>query len=109
MHHVINAIGEEVRGGKTFAVDGLYPDLIESYACTFKPVNEIWYDHFLGYGNWFYEGPAYPVLQCIWPDRNQQFPWQPEFNPDWVWAQPLLFHEEAESARTVALLQSMPE
>ena len=109
MHSVINYIGEEVREGKSFREDGLYPDLIEAYSCTFKSVNQIWYQPFLGYANWFYQDHAYPVLQCIWPDKNTRFPWESEFNPDWVWAQPLLFHDEPESARTVALLESMNE
>ena len=106
-HYVINAVGEEVRNGKTFAVDGLYSDLIDAYACTFKPVNPVWYHDFLGYANWFYSGDNYPALQCIWPDKNHRFPWEPEFNPNWVWAQPLLFNEEPVSARTTQLLQSM--
>lgn len=109
MHSVIDSIGEEVRRGKSFAVDGLYPDLIDAYSCTFKPVNPVWYYHFLGYANWFYQGQDYPALQCIWPDKNNLFPWDPEFNPQWVWAQPLLFNEDAESARAVALLESMAE
>lgn len=109
MHYLINTVGEGVRLGKSFAVDGMYPDLIDAYSCTFKPVNQVWYYDFLGYANWFYQGPNYPALQCIWPDKNSLFPWDPDFNPNWVWAQPLLFHDEAESARTVALLESMEE
>ena len=106
---VINSIGEDVRNGKTFAIDGLYPNLIDTYSCTFKSVNQVWYYDFLGYANWFYKGQDYPALQCIWPDRNSQFPWEPEFNPNWIWAQPLLFQKEPESARAVELLQSMAE
>lgn len=107
MHSLINSIGEDVRSGKRFVIDDLYPDLIEAYSCTFKPVNQVWYDHFLGYANWFYKGQNYPVLQCIWPDKNDRFPWAPNFNPNWMWAQPLLFNEEPVSARTTELLKSM--
>jgi hypothetical protein len=108
-HDVINAVGDEVKAGKSFVVDELYQDLIETYSCTFRPVNQIWYDHFLGYASWFYKGQDYPVLQCIWPDRNHLFPWDPEFNPNWVWAQPLLFHDDPESARAVVSIDSMTE
>ena len=107
-HFLINAIGDEVRAGKRFA-DGLYSDLIDTYSCTFKPVHPVWYHDFLGYANWFYGGQNYPALQCIWPDKSRRFPWEPEFNPNWVWAQPLLFNEEKDSARTVALLESMAD
>ena len=107
LHSVINSIGEDVRAGKRFEVDGKYPDLIEEYSCTFKPVNPVWYYAFLGYANWFYENQDYPVVQCIWPDRNGRYPWEKEFNPNWLWAQPLLFHDQADRARTVELLKSM--
>jgi len=107
MHSVINSIGDEIRAGKIFAVDGEYPDLIEAYSCTFKPVSPCWYHDFLGYANWFYKSQNYPALQCIWPDRNSRYPWEPEFNPSWLWAQPLLFHEEPKSALTIELLKSM--
>ena len=109
MHILINIVGEAVRGGKRFEVDVLYPDLIEVYSCTFKEVNRVWYEDFLGYASWFYDGEIYPVLQCIWPDKNNLFPWDADFNPNWVWAQPLLFHEDAESARAVELLKSLGE
>ena len=106
-HSLINAIGDVVRAGKRFAADGLYSDLIDTYSCIFKPVIPVWYHDFLGYANWFYGGKNYPALQCIWPDKSHRFPWDPDFNPNWAWAQPLLFNEEPDSARTVALLESM--
>ena len=107
MHCLINNIGEGVREGKTFQAGGLYSDLIETYAVTFKPVSQVWYGDFLGYADWFYETQNYPVLQCIWPDTDSRFPWEPEFDEDWLWAQPLLFRDEPESARTAALLRSL--
>src|SRR5262249_8131192 len=42
MHFVINTIGDAVKAGKKFEIDGQYDDLIDSYACTFKPVNQKW-------------------------------------------------------------------
>lgn len=107
MHSVINAIGTDVRSGKTFGVDSLYNGLIENYACTFKAVNQVWYRHFLGYANWFYQGQDYPALECIWPNKDNRFPWDPQFNRNWLWAQPLLFHEQADRARTADLVKSM--
>jgi hypothetical protein len=106
-HSLINTIGENVRAGKIFKIDAEYPDLIDAYNCIIKPVNSIWYKHFLGYANWFYKSENYPALQCIWPDRNGRYPGEPEFNPNWLWAQPLLFHEDPATARTVELLKSM--
>jgi hypothetical protein len=109
MHLVINTIGDEIKAGRKFDVEGRYYDLIDTYACTFMPVQHAWYDAFLGYANWFYDGTDYPVLQCFWPDRDHRYPWEPKFNPHWLWAQPLLFHEEASRARTTELLRSIED
>ena len=45
-HFLIDAVGDLVRAGNRFAVDGLYSDLIDTYSCTFKPVNPVWYYDF---------------------------------------------------------------
>jgi hypothetical protein len=106
-HVLINIVGDDAATGKVYTADELYPDLIDTYSCMFKPVNTGWYEPFLGYAEWFYDGADYPVLQCLWPDHDSRFPWDPEFNPDWVWAQPLLFHEDPVEARAVDLLNVM--
>lgn len=92
MHSLINSIGEDVRAGKRFVIDNLYPDLIEAYSCTFKPVNQVWYHHFLGYANWFQKRP---------------FSLGTRLQSELMGAQPLLFNEEPASARTTELLKSM--
>jgi Domain of unknown function (DUF4262) len=107
MHFIINSVGEDVRSGKRFEEGKRYADLIEAYLCTFKPVNVVWHYKFLGYGDWFYKGSDYPVLQCIWPDKNSYYPWDPGFNPNWLSAQPLLFNGDPTSARTTSWLRSM--
>jgi hypothetical protein len=107
MHSIINNIGEDVRSGKRFKEDKQYPDLIEGYQCAFKIVNPAWYEPFLGYATWFYKGMGYSVLQCIWPDKESIYPWEPGFNPNWASAQPLLFYSDPRSAGTVQLLRSM--
>ena len=108
-HSLINTVGDDVKAGKKFEIDGQYSDLIDTYSCTFKPVKSKWYDAFLGYANWFYDGIDYSVLQCVWPDKNHRYPWESDFNPHWVWGQPLLFHEGTEKARASELLQSLED
>ena len=106
MHSMINSIGEDIRSGKRFEVDQQYADLIESYSCTFKRVNPVWYEAFLGFATWFYEGEDYPVLQCFWPDFEAHFPWEASFNKDLSYAQPLLFHRDRTTAQTSDLSRS---
>src|SRR5262245_13909926 len=107
MQSIINSVGDGIRSGTRYEVGKLYPDLIEAYSCVFKDVNQIWYGPFLGYATWFYKGTEFPALQCIWPDKHGLYPWEQGFRTDWLWAQPLLFHEQPDSARATVLLRSM--
>jgi len=107
MHRMINYVGEDIRSGKRFEDGKQYPELIEAYSCIFKTVNVRWYQPFLGYANWFYKGTEYPALQCIWPDKKSLYPWDANFNPSWLYAQPLLFRADAKCALATDFLKSM--
>jgi hypothetical protein len=104
---VINGIGADIRKGKVFESGQEYPEILEGVLCTFRPVVQRWYRPFLGYAAWYYRGPKFPVLQCIWPDKQQHYPWHPKFKKAWLGAQPLLFEQEPEPARVVQLLETM--
>jgi hypothetical protein len=106
---VINGIGDDVQKGCRFQSHEEYPDLLEGVACVFRHVERGWYREFLGYAGWYYQGMDFPVLQCIWPDKQQHFPWQPEFRQSWLWAQPLLYESEPGPARVTRLLETMED
>jgi hypothetical protein len=38
----------------------------------------------------FYKSGDFPVLQLVWPDKQRRWPWDDDFNPAWIWQQPLL-------------------
>ena len=104
---VINGIGADIQKGKTFESGQEYPEILDGVLCTYRPVLRQWYRPFLGYAMWYYRGLEFPVLQCIWPDKQQHYPWQPEFKKAWLSAQPLLYELEPEAARVVRLLDAM--
>jgi hypothetical protein len=106
-HPVLNAIANDIRSGKHYEPDSQYHGLLEGVRCTFKPVAKMWHRPFLGWAEWFYNGADYPVLQWIWPDKTQHYPWEPLFRADWLWAQPLLFHTSPDDARATQLLNSL--
>ncbi|MBC7931423.1 MAG: DUF4262 domain-containing protein [Rubrivivax sp.] len=85
-----NLIGDEVKSGKVFEAGKDYSDIIEGHECRFEAVDEKWYSAFLGYAQWFYHDNNFPVLQCIWPDKNQQYPWDADFDKSLRGFQPLL-------------------
>jgi Domain of unknown function (DUF4262) len=105
-HRVINGIGEDIKAGNAFEDGHEYGDILEAVNCMLRTVDANWYRPFLGYAMWYYRGGEFPVLQCIWPDKEQRYPWQPGFKKAWLGKQPLLFETTMTEARAVELLRS---
>jgi hypothetical protein len=79
MHQVLNAIGDEAKGGQRYEAGCRYPDLLESYDCLFQTIERSYYPEYLGYANWYYKGDNFPALQCVWPDMKGRFPGEEGF------------------------------
>jgi len=106
-HWLLNEVARRISDGERFAPGDEADGLLEGVRCTFREVRPRWYHPFLGWMNWFYDGEEIPVLQCIWPDHDQRYPWDAAFRADWVKTQPLLFHEDPVEARATELLASL--
>jgi Domain of unknown function (DUF4262) len=107
MHAVINSIGENVRSGSCYENGQFYGDLLEGYQCRFQRVSRKWYRPFLGYATWYYGGAQFPVLQCVWPDKDGRWPGDPASEVDWSRLQPLLSRADAQMAGAAAWLESL--
>lgn len=90
MFRMVNEIGSWVRGGQTVRDGDVREGLLEGFACTFRTVSRKWYHDFFGYARWFYRSDEFPVLQCVWPDKDRLWPWDAGFNPRWRPKQPVL-------------------
>lgn len=106
-HLLLNDLGEAIRAGQAFEPAHLYAGYLEGADLTFRPVQPSWYRPFLGTAIWFNEGPSFSTLQLIWPDKSERFPWQDGFDPNWSWAQPMLFESDPRVANAEALLRSL--
>jgi hypothetical protein len=88
---IINVIGQSVKSGKRFEAGPAYPDVLESYECSFRLVDPSHYGAYVGFSLWFYESQDFPMLQCFWPDELHRFPWEAACD-EWVReSQPLLY------------------
>ncbi|AZI44381.1 DUF4262 domain-containing protein [Deinococcus psychrotolerans] len=91
MHEILNLAGNEVsRKMRRFESGQQAEGLIEDHSCTFMDVGSEAYDEYLGYAQWLYRKQMFPVLQCVWPDRQGFFPWHAGFLEELRSHQPIL-------------------
>jgi hypothetical protein len=62
--------------------------MVGEVQCEFRPVDPKWVKHLMGWALWYYAGTEFPVLQAVYPDRENRFPGEPGF--DEYFQQPLL-------------------
>lgn len=73
MAQIINGIGDRMREGHQFDDWQASDEFIDGYSCVFRSVNHELYREYFGYACWYHEGRKFPMLQCIWPDREGFF------------------------------------
>lgn len=88
---IINHACDLIKNGETFTTGRLYNGFIEGFPIQFLQVNKEYYHHYVGYTGRFYDQTFnFPLLQLVWTDKQNNFPWDKDFNPDWRFKQPLL-------------------
>ena len=90
MFCMVNETGSWARDGQPVAAGDIRSGLLDGFDCTFRQVDKRYYRDYFGYAKWFYRSDDFPVLQCVWPDKQGNWPWEEMFNPDWKAKQPLL-------------------
>jgi hypothetical protein len=77
-HVLLNRAAEALRNGVDLT-NGRYREMIGEVECEFRPVDPKWVKHLMGWATWYYEGEGFPVLQAVYPDRQNRFPEEPGF------------------------------
>jgi len=91
---IINAMGKEIREGRSFREPGLYEGLIERFACKIRPVTPSSHAGHLGFAMWHQRHIGQinklDAVQLLWPDKAGLFPDEPGCHPGLMAMQPLL-------------------
>jgi hypothetical protein len=74
MHRLIDLIGDEVGQGRRFAGGETVSGILEGHGVRFLDVARRHYPEYFGVRSQHYEGDDFPVLQCLWPDKQGRFP-----------------------------------
>lgn len=90
MHSILNTIADDITKGRVIQPGESYSDILEGYDCYFDLVDKSNYDEYFGKAVWFYQGNDFPVLQCVWPNRDHDFPWETDmgFHQDVLFKHP---------------------
>jgi hypothetical protein len=104
---IIERIARDIAAGSAHPAGSTCDTILQGLPCEFRAVARSWHETFLGYAVWYYGNPNFRVVQFLWPDRENRFPNQPDFDPDLARLQPLLEHASAEEARVSDVLHSL--
>lgn len=74
--HLLNDLGERVRGAVTLADGMVLDDLLKGYSVYLMEVTNP--DGHLTVAQAYAEGPV-KALQVVWPDTEHHFPWDPGY------------------------------
>lgn len=78
-HALLNSAADELRVGANLS-QGRHSGMIANVECEFRPVDPKWVKHLMNWATWYYNGAEFPVLQAIYPDLENRFPWEDGFD-----------------------------
>ena len=90
LHSSLNVGGELVKDGHKLQVGRDYDDFFENGIAQFIQVDPRSLQDYFGYALWFNEKSDFPALQLVWTDRNNRYPWDADFEEEFLYRQPLL-------------------
>lgn len=86
---IINNIGGLVLLGQRIEPGRPYTEFA-SVPLMFVEVDPAHYKEYVGYALWLYDGPDFPMLQCVWPLKSGHFPWDEGYDVRGTAIQPFL-------------------
>lgn len=89
-HQIINDVAEIIKKGETIESGKIYSEIFENSRATFLKVDQRNIADYFGAALNFYENEEFSALQLIWTDRNDRFPWENNFEEEFLFKQPLL-------------------
>jgi Domain of unknown function (DUF4262) len=88
----LDLIAQNMLSGTIYEAGQITTDLIKNdFPCFFATIAPTFYDEYVGQAINYYAEAAFPLLQCVWSDKQRRFPWQPETEAWFQAQQPLLF------------------
>jgi Domain of unknown function (DUF4262) len=90
LHIILNIAGEMVKSGQILELGKPYAEFFENGSTEFLKVDNKSIADYFGYAIEFYNTKDFPALQLVWTDRNNNFPWDNNYQEEFLYRQPLL-------------------
>jgi hypothetical protein len=89
-HAIINDVTEIIKGGENVSAGKAYSNIFKDSRAEFLNVDPNNIDDYFGVAIDYYNSNDFPALQLVWTDRNDKFPWEENFEEEFIYKQPLL-------------------
>lgn len=90
LHLIINDVAEIVKKGQKIETGKIYNQIFQKSRAEFVTVDKRNIGDYFAMAINHYNNYDFPALQLIWTDRNDRFPWEADFENEFVYKQPLL-------------------
>jgi hypothetical protein len=90
LHNIINDIAELIKHGDKINTKQTYYNIFKDSRAEFLEVDKRNINDYFGYAIEYHNTNDFPALQLIWTDRKDRFPWESEFEQEFIYKQPLL-------------------
>ena len=90
LHLILNDAGEIIKSGQIIEINKSYDDFFENSKTEFITVDNNNIIDYFGNAINYYNSQDFPALQLIWTDRNNNFPWDKDYEEEFKFRQPLL-------------------
>ncbi|MFC3161558.1 protein of unknown function [Chryseobacterium arachidis] len=89
-HKIINDIAEILKKGEAIQSGKVYDEIFNNSRAYFLNVDKRNIPDYFGSALNYYQDKGFDALQLIWTDRNDKFPWEENFEEEFLFIQPLL-------------------
>lgn len=90
LHALINDVAEIIKDGNQIEVGRNYEEIFQNGRAEFIKVDQRNIRDYFGAAIEYYGTKDFSALQLVWTDRNDKFPWEPGFEEEFIYKQPLL-------------------
>jgi hypothetical protein len=90
LHTIINDVADLVKNGQVIQAGKTYGNIFENSKSEFLNVDKRNLGDYFGTAIDYYNSKDFQALQLVWTDRNDKFPWETDFEEDFIYKQPLL-------------------